>query len=103
MEPKTEAIKNKIEDLLENEVRPMLHSHGGDVRLCGYEDGEVWLELSGACSGCPSADFSTKIFIEEVLRAAVPEVERLQLTQEVDPEMLDFFQKIVNKSHETIT
>lgn len=94
-------IKRRIQDLLDKQVSPMLHSHGGDVRFSGYEDGVVWLELSGACAGCPSADFSTRIFIEDILRTAVPEIEQVRITQEVDPEMLAFIQKIAGRKNDT--
>ncbi len=74
-----------------------LRSHGGEVRLDGYADGRV--ELLGACSGCPSADLSTRGLIEDILRAEVPEVTSVELTQAVDPELLAFARKLLG--HET--
>ncbi|BDE89195.1 hypothetical protein CE91St42_36530 [Oscillospiraceae bacterium] len=77
----------------------MLRSHGGEVRLDGYADGVVSVELLGACSGCPSADLSTRGMIEDILRAEVPEVTSVELTQAVDPELLAFARKLLG--HET--
>ena len=92
-------VEQRIEAILEEKVRPMLCSHGGEVRLDGYADGVVSVELLGACSGCPSADLSTRGMIEDILRAEVPEVTSVELTQAVDPELLAFARKLLG--HET--
>ena len=64
-------IMQKIEQILDEQVRPMLEGHGGDAKLVDYADGVVWLEMQGACSGCPSADVTTRLFIEQTLQAAL--------------------------------
>lgn len=88
-------IMQKIEDVLNEQVRPMLEGHGGDAKLVDYADGVVWLEMQGACSGCPSADVTTRLFIEQTLRAALPdEIKKVELTQMVDPELLAFAKKV---------
>ena len=92
-------VEQRIEAILEEKVRPMLRSHGGEVRWDGYADGVVSVELLGACSGCPSADLSTRGMIEDILRAEVPEVTSVELTQAVDPELLAFARKLLG--HET--
>lgn len=92
-------VEQRIEAILEEKVRPMLRSHAGEVRLDGYADGVVSVELLGACSGCPSADLSTRGMIEDILRAEVPEVTSVELTQAVDPELLAFARKLLG--HET--
>ncbi|MDE6840287.1 MAG: NifU family protein [Oscillospiraceae bacterium] len=46
-------IREQVEQVLEERVRPMLHSHGGEVRLVDVRDGNVLVELQGACAGCP--------------------------------------------------
>lgn len=49
----------------------------------------------GACSGCPSADVTTRLFIEQTLQAALPdEIKKVELTQMVDPELLAFAKKV---------
>ena len=92
-------VEQRIEAILEEKVRPMLRSHGVEVRLDVYADGVVSVELLGACSGCPSADLSTRGLIEDILRAEVPEVTSVELTQAVDPELLAFARKLLG--HET--
>ena len=88
-------IREQVEQILEERVRPMLHSHGGEVRLVDVRDGNVLVELQGACAGCPSADLSTKGFIENTLRAAIPELNAVELEQTVSDELLSFARRIL--------
>ena len=81
-------ISENIRQVLEQQVQPVLQSHGGSAELTGFENGTVFVALHGACAGCPSADIGTREMIETTLRAAVPEVQRVKLEQQIDPEML---------------
>ncbi len=89
-------LRQRIETVLNEQVRPVLGSHGGQITLKGVQDGVVYVTLSGACSGCPSADLSTRGFIEDTLRAAVPEVERVELEHPVSDELLAFARRILS-------
>lgn len=52
-----------------DEVRPYIHSHGGEVELLEVTDGAVHVRLSGACQGCSGSAMTLKRGIEAVLRA----------------------------------
>lgn len=84
-----------VERVLEDRVRPYLHSHGGEVELVGCTDGAVSVRLLGGCAGCPSADLSTRGFIEDTLRAELPELDRVELDRAVDEELLDAARRIL--------
>jgi Fe-S cluster biogenesis protein NfuA len=72
-----QTFEEKVKSLLEA-VRPSLQSHGGDVELVGTdEDNTVKVRLKGACSGCPSAQFTLKQGIEQLLKEHVPEVKEV--------------------------
>lgn len=88
-------MREQVERVLEEQVRPMLHSHGGEVRLIDICDGKVLVELQGACAGCPSADLSTRGFIEDTLKAAIPGLTAVELEQTVSEELLDFARNIL--------
>ena len=47
-------IVAQINELLETRVRPAVAGDGGDIQYRGYRDGVVYLQMQGACSGCPS-------------------------------------------------
>lgn len=88
-------LQKQIEKVLEYQVRPLLRSHGGDVCLRDWNGGVVYISLSGACAGCPSADLSTKQFIEDVLCGGIPEVERVEIDRVTDPDLLAYARRIL--------
>jgi Fe-S cluster biogenesis protein NfuA/nitrite reductase/ring-hydroxylating ferredoxin subunit len=60
-----------VEEALD-QVRPYVHSHGGQVELLSVEDGLVKLRMSGACSGCAASAMTLKRGIETALREHYP-------------------------------
>lgn len=67
-------IVAQIKELIEMRVRPAVAQDGGDIIFHHFEDGIVFLEMHGACSGCPSSTATLKAGIENMLRHYVPEV-----------------------------
>ena len=66
-------IENKIKEEIEK-VRPYLQGDGGDVEFVKFEDGLVYVKLTGACQNCSLMDFTLKDGIEEILVNEIPEV-----------------------------
>ncbi len=64
----------KIKELLDTRVRPAVAQDGGDIVFRKYEDGVVYLDMQGACSGCPSATMTLRNGVENMLRHYIPEV-----------------------------
>ena len=64
----------QIKELLETRVRPAVAQDGGDIVFHKFEDGIVYLEMRGACAGCPSSSLTLKAGIENMLKHYVPEV-----------------------------
>ena len=69
-----DELTAQIKELLETRVRPMVAMDGGDIVFDRFEEGIVYLEMRGACSGCPSSTVTLKSGIENMLRHYVPEV-----------------------------
>ncbi len=67
-------IVTQIMELLDTRVRPAVAMDGGDIVFHGYENGIVYLFMQGACHGCPSASYTLKQGIENLLRHYIPEV-----------------------------
>ena len=63
-----------IKELIETRVRPAVAGDGGDITFKGYRDGVVFLNMRGACAGCPSSTATLKNGIENLLRHFVPDV-----------------------------
>jgi Fe-S cluster biogenesis protein NfuA len=63
-----------IKDLIEARVRPAVANDGGDITFRGFKDGVVYLDMKGACSGCPSSTATLRHGIQNLLRHYLPDV-----------------------------
>ena len=75
-EGETAQIVAEIKDLLDTRIRPAVAQDGGDILFDRFDDktGVVWLNMRGACSGCPSSSATLKAGVENMLKHYVPEV-----------------------------
>ena len=71
------TFEEKVKEVIET-IRPDLQSHGGDVELVGTDDdNNVKVRLQGACQGCPGAQMTLKMGIEQLLKENIPEVKEV--------------------------
>lgn len=77
-DPADAEIVAQIKELIETRVRPAVAGDGGDIRYRGFRNGVVYLQMQGACSGCPSSTATLKHGIEGLLKHYVPEVTEVQ-------------------------
>jgi Fe-S cluster biogenesis protein NfuA len=73
-DPADADIVEQIKELIETRVRPAVANDGGDIVYRGFDKGNVYLKLQGACAGCPSSSATLKNGIEQLLKHYVPEV-----------------------------
>lgn len=73
-DPADAEIVAQIRELIDTRVRPAVANDGGDIVYRGFEQGKVYLQMQGACSGCPSSTATLKNGIEQLLKYYVPEV-----------------------------
>jgi len=70
--------REAVEEALQ-QARAELMKHGGNVELLGVnEQGVVLVRLTGACSGCASANVTLKEIIEKTLKDKLPPVQRVE-------------------------
>ena len=60
--------RQKIEELLNQNIRPYLQMDGGDVQVVDFKNNVLSISYKGACGGCPGATMGTLRAIENVLR-----------------------------------
>ncbi|MEY3267377.1 MAG: hypothetical protein RL480_137 [Pseudomonadota bacterium] len=73
-DPADAEIVSQIIELIDTRIRPQVAGDGGDIVYRGFNKGTVFLEMQGACSGCPSSTATLKMGIESLLKYYVPEV-----------------------------
>jgi Fe-S cluster biogenesis protein NfuA len=81
-EGETAEIVAEIKQLIDTRIRPAVAQDGGDILFARFEPatGTVFLNMRGACSGCPSSAATLKSGVENLLRHYVPEVTRVEQT-----------------------
>ena len=66
---------DRINDLLDDQVRPYLQGDGGDLYVVGIEGNRLMVHYQGACGSCPSSISGTLAGIESLVRQIEPEME----------------------------
>ncbi len=81
-EGETAQIVAEIKDLLDTRIRPAVAQDGGDILFNRFDEktGVVYLNMRGACSGCPSSSATLKAGVENMLKHYVPEVTAVEQT-----------------------
>lgn len=67
-------VSRRIREIIDTEVRPAVAQDGGDIIFERFTNGVVYLNMHGACAGCPSSTQTLKAGIETRLQALIPEV-----------------------------
>lgn len=68
--PKAEW-SHKIEEVLDERIRPALAADGGGLVVNKIEDDKVYINYQGACSGCASSSTGTLRFIQTTLQVSL--------------------------------
>ncbi len=75
-------VVKEIKEILDGRIRPAVAMDGGDIVFNRFENGIVYLEMQGACSGCPSSTATLKTGIENMLKHYIPEVQEVRAANE---------------------
>lgn len=74
-----EEIKNRLKELIEEDIRPGLVMDGGDIELVEItDDGVVKVRLKGACAHCPFSRMTLAHRVEQTLKQRFAEVRRVE-------------------------
>jgi Fe-S cluster biogenesis protein NfuA len=74
MTEKTSASVEERVNAAIDKVRPGIAMDGGEVWLIKVEDGIAYVQMLGACGGCPASTMTLKGAIEAIVVGEVPEV-----------------------------
>ncbi|HCM83270.1 MAG TPA: NifU family protein [Alphaproteobacteria bacterium] len=73
-EQSSDPIIREIMAVIETHIKPGVARDGGDVKFIEFDQGVVYLEMRGACAGCPAAGITLKSGIEKIMKTYIPEV-----------------------------
>ena len=66
-------LYRKIEQVIDETVRPVLQSDGGDIELVDIKGWKVYCSLKGACASCMGAARTLQLIVERSLKDQVDE------------------------------
>jgi Fe-S cluster biogenesis protein NfuA len=75
LSPEDQERLEKINALLDEQVRPYLQGDGGDLYVLGLEGSRLTVHYQGACGSCPSSISGTLTGIENLVRSIEPDIE----------------------------
>lgn len=66
----------EIDKVLDETIRPAMKNDGGDVSVIDFdpESGTLFVQLEGACSGCPMSRVTLKGGVERILTEKFEEI-----------------------------
>ncbi len=83
------TIEDQIKDTLEK-IRPFIQRDGGDVLFDSFEDGIVYVKMTGACEGCSMLNDTIEAGVGILLKEEVPGVIDVRLASEKNENLGDF-------------
>ena len=74
--PGEDPVLDRINQVLDERVRPGLAGDGGGLEVIGFHDKKLLIRYQGACGSCPSSIGGTMMAIEMMLKEDVdPDIE----------------------------
>jgi Fe-S cluster biogenesis protein NfuA len=65
----------QVQKILDEDINPMVASHGGKVCLVDLTESTVYVRLEGGCHGCSSSQATLKQGVEIAIKRALPSVQ----------------------------
>lgn len=67
-----------------DEIRPYIHSHGGEIDVTSIDGGIVRVKMHGSCEGCPSSVVTLTQSFEKAVRSRWPSLVRIEVEDDGD-------------------
>jgi len=75
LSPEDQQRLDKINVLLDEQIRPALQGDGGDLHVIGLDGNQLSVHYQGACGTCPSSIAGTLRGIENLVRSIEPDID----------------------------
>jgi NFU1 iron-sulfur cluster scaffold homolog, mitochondrial len=73
--PADQERLDRINELLDEQIRPYLQGDGGDLYVMGLSGNTLSVHYQGACGSCPSSLSGTLAGIENLVKSIEPDIE----------------------------
>ena len=69
-------IEDKIKEMIDN-IRPYLNMDGGDIEFIKFEEGCLYIKLTGNCNNCLGQDNTINDNLLPMFQEEIPEIKSL--------------------------
>ncbi len=85
-----EELQAPVSSLIETKIAPMMAQDGGAIQLLKIKDGQVFVQLQGACNGCAASGSTLKYIVEKNLKEFIhPEIAVINVLPGMEDELLN--------------
>jgi Fe-S cluster biogenesis protein NfuA len=74
-----EPLFEKVQTIIDRDIKPFIEADGGHINLKDVKDGIAYVQLAGACAGCPGAVMTLKGGVERILKMKLNEIKEVKL------------------------
>jgi Fe-S cluster biogenesis protein NfuA len=71
------TVEERVKEVIET-IRPYIQADGGDIEYVNMNGKIVNVRLQGACRGCPGAQMTLKMGVQQRLQEVIPEIEAVE-------------------------
>lgn len=72
------VLQKKIEKILQEDVRPFVTAHGGNVELVEITKDTVKVRFKGTCATCPVAQITLRNVVEKAIKSKIPQIKKVE-------------------------
>ncbi|GAB6138524.1 NifU family protein [Halanaerobaculum tunisiense] len=87
----------EVQEFLDENVRPKLASHNGDIKAVKLEEGRLEVKLLGACSQCPAAQLTMEEVVIDSLQEEFPDLTDIKAIEGVSDELISDAKEILSR------
>jgi len=84
----TRSLRKRVEKVIEEDVRPQLGEHQGDIEIVELKDDILKVRFLGMCSNCPSANMTLESVVCTAVKEKIPEIKNVILVTGVSDDLL---------------
>lgn len=67
----------KVEKLFDEQVRPALAAHGGNIEIIDIDNNQLFVKMTGGCQGCASSTATLTEGVERIVKQNFPEINKI--------------------------